>query len=90
MAAELTNHLVSGAVLTPGIVATGRVPLREMSTTMHKRSFRAALTAAAFLLPILAAPTFAAQPAPEAKVFSPWQHGANNEARTNETASWYA
>jgi ABC-type molybdate transport system substrate-binding protein len=41
---------------------------------------RAALTAAAFLIPILPALTFAAQPAPDAKVFPPWQDGANNDA----------
>jgi molybdate transport system substrate-binding protein len=51
-----------------------------MRITMHKRSFRAALAAAAFLLPILATPTFAAQPAPQADVFPPWQHGENNDA----------
>jgi ABC-type molybdate transport system substrate-binding protein len=51
-----------------------------MSSIMHKRSFSAALTAAAFLMPILAAPTFAAQPAPQAEVFPPWQHGENNDA----------
>lgn len=47
---------------------------------MHKRSFRTALAAAAFLMPILATPTFAAQPAPQADVFPPWQHGENNDA----------
>ncbi|HTU94003.1 MAG TPA: substrate-binding domain-containing protein [Gemmataceae bacterium] len=47
---------------------------------MHKRSFRAALTAAAFLMPILSAPTFAAQPTPTAEVFPPWQDGKNNDA----------
>jgi molybdate transport system substrate-binding protein len=44
---------------------------------MHKRSFRTALTAAAFLMPILATPTFAA---PQAEIFPPWQHGKNNDA----------
>jgi ABC-type molybdate transport system substrate-binding protein len=47
---------------------------------MHMKSFPEALRAAAFLLPILAAPTFAAQPAPQAEVFPPWQRGANNDA----------
>jgi molybdate transport system substrate-binding protein len=51
-----------------------------MSSIMHKRSFRAALAAVALLMPILSAPTFAAQPAPPAEVFPPWQHGANNDA----------
>jgi molybdate transport system substrate-binding protein len=51
-----------------------------MSSTMQKRSFRAALTAAAFLMPILPAPTFAAQPASQADIFPPWQHGKNNDA----------
>ena len=31
-------------------------------------------------MPILATPTFAAPPAPQADVFPPWQHGANNDA----------
>src|ERR1700739_595167 len=48
-----------------------------MRSTMYKRSFRAALMAAGFLMPILPAPTFAAQPA---EVFPPWQHGKNNDA----------
>lgn len=47
---------------------------------MHKRSFRAALTAIACLLPILPAPTFAAPPASQAQMFPPWQHGKNNDA----------
>ena len=52
-----------------------------MSTIMHKRSFRAALmAAAAVLMPILVAPAFAAQPAPAAEVFPPWQHGKNDDA----------
>jgi molybdate transport system substrate-binding protein len=51
-----------------------------MSRIMHKRPFRAALMAAAFLLPILPAPIFAAQPAPQAEIFPPWQHGGNNDA----------
>src|SRR5260370_8858003 len=51
-----------------------------MRITMHKKSFRAALMAAAFLMPILPAPTFAAQPAPQAEIFPPWQHGQNNDA----------
>jgi molybdate transport system substrate-binding protein len=51
-----------------------------MRITMHKGSFRTALAAAAFLMPILATPTFAAQPAPQADVFPPWQHGENNDA----------
>src|SRR4030081_1539196 len=38
------------------------------------------MIAAAFLMPILPAPTFAAQPAPEAEIFPPWQHGKNNDA----------
>ena len=47
---------------------------------MHNRSFRTALAAAAVLMPILATPTFAAQPAPQAEMFPPWQHGKNNDA----------
>ncbi len=47
---------------------------------MRKRSFRAALMAAACLMPILSGPAFAAQPAPQADVFPPWQHGKNNDA----------
>src|SRR5260370_35219263 len=47
---------------------------------MQKRSFRAGMMSAAFLMPILPAPTFAAQPAPEAEIFPPWQHGKNNDA----------
>ena len=44
---------------------------------MYTHSFRAALMAAAFFMPILPAPTFAAQPA---EVFPPWQHGKNDDA----------
>jgi molybdate transport system substrate-binding protein len=51
-----------------------------MSSAMHTRSFRAAFTVAAFLMPILPALTFAAQPASHAEVFPPWQHGQNNDA----------
>jgi len=47
---------------------------------MHKRSFRKALMAAAFLMPMLPAATFAAQPGPQAELFPPWQYGRNNEA----------
>jgi molybdate transport system substrate-binding protein len=47
---------------------------------MHNRSFRTALMAAAFLMPMLQAPTFAAQPTPQAEIFPPWQHGKNNDA----------
>ena len=47
---------------------------------MHKGSVRAALTAAALLMPILPAPTFAAQPASQADIFPPWQDGRNNDA----------
>jgi molybdate transport system substrate-binding protein len=51
-----------------------------MSITMHKISFRAALMAAAFLMPMLPVPTFAAPPALDAGIFPPWQHGNNNDA----------
>jgi ABC-type molybdate transport system substrate-binding protein len=51
-----------------------------MRIAMYKRSFRTALMAAAFLMPILPAPTFAAQPALQAEIFPPWQHGKNNDA----------
>jgi molybdate transport system substrate-binding protein len=47
---------------------------------VHKRSFRAALTAAALLMPMLPGPAFAVQPAPQADIFPPWQHGKNNDA----------
>jgi molybdate transport system substrate-binding protein len=47
---------------------------------MYKRSFRVALMAAAFLMPILPASTFAAKLAPQAELFPPWQHGQNNDA----------
>jgi hypothetical protein len=60
--------------------AAGRLPLREMSSTMHMRSLRAALTVAAFMMPILPASTFAAQPSPQAEIFPPWQHGQNNDS----------
>ncbi len=46
---------------------------------MRTRSFRRALMAAACLMPILSRPAFA-QPAPQADVFPPWQHGTNNDA----------
>jgi molybdate transport system substrate-binding protein len=51
-----------------------------MRITMDRRSFRIALAAAAFLMPVLATPAFAAQPAPQAEMFPPWQHGKNNDA----------
>jgi molybdate transport system substrate-binding protein len=47
---------------------------------MHSTSFRAALMAVAFLIPILPAPSFAAPPALDAQIFPPWQHGDNNDA----------
>jgi hypothetical protein len=51
-----------------------------MNSAMHTRSFRAGFTVAAFLMPVLPALTFAAQPAFHAEVFPPWQHGQNNDA----------
>jgi ABC-type molybdate transport system substrate-binding protein len=51
-----------------------------MNSTMHKRSFRAALMAAALLMQFLPAPSFAATRAPQAEIFPPWQHGQNNDA----------
>jgi molybdate transport system substrate-binding protein len=51
-----------------------------MNRIMPPRSFRSALIAAALLLSILAAPAFAAEPASQAGIFPPWQHGENNDA----------
>jgi molybdate transport system substrate-binding protein len=47
---------------------------------MHTTSFRAALTAVALLMPLLAVPVFAAPGDRDADIFPPWQHGSNNDA----------
>ena len=47
---------------------------------MCTTSLRAALTAVALLMPMLAAPAFAAPGDRDGDIFPPWQHGSNNDA----------
>lgn len=92
LAAELTNHLIPGVVLTPG--AVGTLPdSRPASTTqsedgtMRKRFLFACLGSAALLLAGSGVAEAAQDMKPDMKVpgfatdvFPPWQNGMNNDA----------
>ncbi len=84
LAAELTNHLIPGVILTPGAVGTlpelqqAGFTTRSEEGSMHR--FRKAMLAGCAVALALSSAARAEDAKGPPGPFPPWQHGDNNDA----------